>query len=172
MEKLSRHTKILTIFLSMVYACSLTGMGSVLVSLCDGIESQFFFPCKGYGCRCDDVGKELPNCRCNHSLEELESSCCSDTGSPPSFHDTVSEDTCCSEDSSQNLLENVLNAVGCSGMEEDQAFSALKHSLIIEHPVKDRIDYLQYSFTSNKSEEYNHLVIQKLLKIPITLAII
>ena len=42
MTKLAKYSRTLALLLSLIYGCSLTGMGSVFVLIGENIESQFF----------------------------------------------------------------------------------------------------------------------------------
>ena len=169
MNRLARHMKLITLFLSLVYACSLTGMGSVVVWLANGAESQFFFLCKGNGCHCDQAGRELLNCRCDRSSDESEDSCCSEPQDAPLL-ETVVEDSYCSTESSEPSLVDILQASGCGGIEDESALNLLKHSLLKDLPVKSRNHNLSQVFNSSGPRNYSFCFTFKLLKIPIALS--
>lgn len=107
----------------MVYILSSGGFSSVVREVCDKLEITYFFPCKGYGCHCDVIGKELPNCSCDHT-SEASVECCSTI----KVEVLSVEDTSCCSDPVLNLNDlTSLDKIGCGGLEEDSFFLALKH---------------------------------------------
>lgn len=185
MDILTRHLKLITLFLSLVYACSLTGIGSVVVWIVDGVESHFFFPCKENGCYCDKAGRELPNCRCSHEIDELESSCCSDADDMSSFKPIHEDFSCCADADDRNAFKPILQetcfseekvglgfvelleAAGCGGLEEASTLSTLKHSLLSDSPAAENTFSYSENMNAFKSKSYNFSFTLKLLKVPI-----
>lgn len=172
MTKLAKYSRTLALLLSLIYACSLTGMGSVFVLIGENIESQFFFPCKGSGCQCDRAGRELPNCRCDHTKDSQQPSCCSTT-------EFEEESSCCSEDesffeeesccgsSSNDFSEETISPMGCGGIEVAQAVSTLKHPLFFSLAPEYKLIFNAQNIFQKIRSEYSFNLPFELLKVPI-----
>ena len=117
----------------------------------DGIESTFFFPCKGQGCQCDIAGHELPNCSCDHSIPEPVSCCGPEV---------------CEVDES-NFQDSILKSLGCSGFEEDISGLSLKHPPFYNNRVASKETFASVNSFPAYRQSYSYKDFQPILKVPI-----
>ena len=147
----------------MVYILSSGGFSSVIREVCDRFEVTYLFPCKGFGCHCDVVGKELPNCSCDHSSEEL-TTCCSDE--QPQFS-LVEEEFCCSEPEIKQSSQSLLSKSSCGGFEEEESFQVLKHLKLSEETRKESLHILLLINTPSEKHFLSKEIAQEVHKVPI-----
>ena len=136
-----KHKRLLTLLIALNYVFSGNGLASLAVFGADYFDSHFYFPCRGFGCQCDTAGKELLNCRCDHTAN-IESSCCT---SEESFLPSLSE--CCSEVESTQEHE-LLKNTPCGGLDDDESSLALKHPPTTFLDLQYKATFTSLAFTS------------------------
>ena len=147
----------------MIYLLSSGGFSSVVREVCDRFEVAYLFPCKGHGCHCDIIGKELPNCMCVHTAE-VSIECCSE---PNDKFKIVEEVTCCSDENSETQQLIVIKKSGCGGLDSDESFLVQKHLGLDSEKATEKLYVYTLVNIANKMDFILIEVINKIHKVPL-----